>query len=104
VESLQSQPDNAKALAQCFDWMASSVAGGNALGRGTYGDLRSSLVYALDKQDLKGKVPGLGTALDGVLAEALGLDNVAIDRPKTAAVLRTVAWAIFEAGHGGATR
>jgi len=98
IKSLKSQPENAKALAECFDWTASSVAGATA-GLATYGDLRSSLASALAKQDLKGKVPGLGTALDAVLAEALGLDNVAIDRPKTAAVLRTIAWAIFETGH-----
>jgi len=98
IQSLRSSPSHAKRLATVFDQTANRVSAAS-VGLATHGDLRAALGSSVEALGLKGQHPGLGTAIETVLVAGLGLENVTIDRPKTSALLRTIAWAIFEAGH-----
>lgn len=47
---------------------------------------------------LKGKYPKLPETMDKVLADSLTLEVYKLDKPRTAALFQTLAWAVFEAG------
>lgn len=60
-------------------------------------ELRQYLVEHGTKLGLQGKYPGLGDAVDKVMADALGLDVVKLS-DHAPGLLQTLAWAVWEAG------
>jgi hypothetical protein len=92
---------DATSLAGLYGSLARDVAGGPAAIE-TTADLRKVLVERGSKLALKGRYAGLAEAVDQVLAKTLGLDVVALNKPEAAALLATLAWAVWETGKGGA--
>ncbi len=64
----------------------------------TTADLRRKLIGVGKPLDLKGRYAGLGSAVDAILAGALGLDVRPLDGPRAADLLETMAWAAWETG------
>jgi hypothetical protein len=98
VAAIKLQKADARALATDVYGRASIevMAGGPAIA--TTGDLRDKLIQYGKPLGLQGRYPELAKALEKILGTALSLENRPLDRVQSAALLQTLAWAVWEAG------
>jgi hypothetical protein len=61
-------------------------------------DLWITLLMKGPELGLKGKYAGLGDAVEKCFTKTLTLENYKLDKVKAAALLQTVAWAVYESG------
>ena len=100
VAIMKSHPEDGRNLAAFYSAVADVIARDQGKVVQTTAQLRElnrrAGLLMFQKTGIEGKYPGLAEAIDKVLANSVGLDNVALDAAKqTAAIesLRALAWA-----------
>ena len=86
---------DATMLAVMYARAGESVSAGVVTGSA---ELRQSLIDEGKPLGLKGKYPGLAEAVEKAVVGGLTLENRQLDPVRTAAFLRTLAWALWDAG------